>query len=89
VLLQLSYEYLRLYTNAYALQAKNISSPSSTEHGLRGDTDRGRDDTGLLPDTSTRFIYEAIDAAKSLLTTINNYIPQNAKLCYFPIRFPL
>jgi hypothetical protein len=86
VLLQMSFDYLRLYTNAYAFQATSMRSLSSVEQTLR-DTDCGRDDIGLLPDA--RFIYEAVDAAKSLLTTVNNYIPQDAKLCYFPIRFSL
>ncbi|KAL3483781.1 hypothetical protein BJX62DRAFT_219637 [Aspergillus germanicus] len=85
VLLQMSYEYLRLYTNAFAFQAA-AHRPSSTTlrssisiHGIGG--------TGSLPEA--RFMYEAVDAAKSLLTILNNYIPPGESIHCFPVRFPL
>jgi hypothetical protein len=42
---------------------------------------------GSLPEA--RFMYESIDAAKALLTIVNNYIPSAESLNRFPIRFPL
>lgn len=87
ILLQLSYEYLRLYTNAFAFQAAAVRTLSSI--GQSRDN-LGMDDvgaTGSRPDV--RFTYESIDAAKSLLTIINNYIPPGVSLSSFPVRFTL
>lgn len=36
-----------------------------------------------------RFIYEALDAAKSLLTTLNNFVDPEKDLRYMPSRFYL
>jgi hypothetical protein len=45
-----------------------------------------------LPDISAatpdaRFIYEALDAAKSLLTTVNNFVDPEQCLRYMPSKF--
>lgn len=85
--LQMSFEYLRLYTNAYAFQAttcRAISSRYRDQEELNGQIIL---DTGSLPDA--RFIYESIDAAKSLLTIVNNYVDPETSLRHFPLRFSL
>lgn len=85
--LQLSFEYLRLYTNAYAFQAttcRTISSRYKDPHDQNG---QQLDEVGSLPDA--RFIYESVDAAKSLLTIINNYADPETSLRHFPLRFSL
>jgi hypothetical protein len=43
--------------------------------------------TGAFPEA--RFICEAVNAAKSLLTTVNNYLPPGTTINRFPVRFPL
>ena len=86
ILLQLSYEYLRLYANAFAFQAAALRTLSPDLPGV----ENGRAPTegpGSLPEA--RFTYESIDAAKALLTIVNNYIPSAENLNQFPIRFPL
>lgn len=86
ILLQLSYEYLRLYANAFAFQAAALRTLSPNFPGV----ENGRAHTegpGSLPEA--RFMYESIDAAKALLTTVNNYIPSTENLRRFPIRFAL
>jgi hypothetical protein len=67
--LRLSYDYLRLYVNAFAYQATvsramsfSKDSPSKAAPTIDAAT----------PDA--RFIYEAIDAAKSLLTRVNEFV---------------
>jgi hypothetical protein len=37
----------------------------------------------------TRFVYESVDAAKSLLIIVNNYISPGDTFAHFPIRFLL
>ncbi|GAM43360.1 hypothetical protein TCE0_047r18105 [Talaromyces pinophilus] len=86
ILLQLSYEYLRLYTNSFAFQAAALRSisPRTTDVGNESDQMRSY---GGLPEA--RFMYESIDAAKMLLTIVSNYISSAQSLSQFPIRFPL
>jgi hypothetical protein len=89
ILLQLSYEYLRLYTNAFAFQAAALRriSGASQVLGYHSDGAESIGGTGSLPDA--RFIYDSIDAAKALLTIVNNYIQPPTTLIHFPIRFLL
>lgn len=86
ILLQLSYEYLRLYTNAFAFQAAAFRTLSPNYPRVEN---KGAhiESPGSLPEA--RFMYESIDAAKALLTIVNNYIPSAENLSQFPIRFPL
>ena len=82
----MSYEYLRLYTNAYAFQA-TVTRAAATR-GLPGMKDE-RPHTGVpsLPDA--RFIYESVDAAKSLISIINCYVDAENCLRFMPLRFSL
>ena len=84
--LQMSYEYLRLYTNAYAFQATVSRAVAAKE--LPGMED-GLPYNGVpsLPDA--RFIYESVDAAKSLIGVINCHIDAENCLRHMPIRFVL
>ncbi|KAJ5889843.1 hypothetical protein N7504_010653 [Penicillium tannophilum] len=86
ILMQLSYEYLRLYANAFAFQAATLRTLSPNVSSLDRETDHIKG-PGSLPEA--RFMYESIDAAKSLLTIVNNYISLTDNLNKFPIRFPL
>ncbi|KIM96735.1 hypothetical protein OIDMADRAFT_71071, partial [Oidiodendron maius Zn] len=70
--LLLTYDYLRLYVNAFAYQA-------TLSRALIFESDTKLPPNWPLPlinpsSPDARFIYEAIDAAKSLLSTFNNFI---------------
>jgi len=85
--LQMSYEYLRLYTNAYAFQATVTRAVAAKSQGILGANQTSHMGVPSLPDA--RFIYESVDAAKSLLSIINSYIDAETCLRYLPLRFSL
>jgi Fungal specific transcription factor domain len=89
--LQMSYDYLRLYTNAFAFQAaisQAISNrPKPDDKPLRDHLKGAFSNIGSMPDA--RFIYESLAAAKSYLTTLNSYIDPEKHLRYMPLRFYL
>ncbi|ESU17039.1 hypothetical protein FGSG_10337 [Fusarium graminearum PH-1] len=82
--LMLSYDFLRLYINAFAFQAnlnrivrrqrKRPAGPLFSE-------------LAAAPDA--RFIYESIDAANSILCTINSFIDPVKVFKYMPLKFYL
>lgn len=85
----LSYDFLRLYINAFAFQATinraiaraRQKSPSSAKLGPLFS------DIAGTPDA--RFIYESIDAANSLLGTLNSFIDPATGLRYMPLKYYL
>jgi hypothetical protein len=85
--LQMSYEYLRLYTNAYAFQATVTRAVAAKSQGALRTNESPHNGVPSLPDA--RFIYESVDAAKSLLSIINSYIDAENCLRYLPLRFSL
>jgi len=92
--LLISYDYLRLYTNAFALQAafKRTKSSKNRQREFREQReqrDRRSSFHTLASAPDARFIYEALDAAKSLLVTVNNFVDPETCLRYMPLRFYL
>lgn len=89
--LLISYDYLRLYTNAFALQAafKRTKSSKNKLMEQREQRERRSQFTTLASAPDARFIYEALDAAKSLLVTVNNFVDPETCLRYMPLRFYL
>ncbi|KAE8441359.1 hypothetical protein EG329_005462 [Mollisiaceae sp. DMI_Dod_QoI] len=85
--LQMSYEYLRLYTNAYAFQATVTRAVAAKSQGAVATNESPHNGVPSLPDA--RFIYESVDAAKSLLSIITSYIDAENCLRYLPLRFSL
>ena len=85
--LQMSYEYLRLYTNAYAFQATVTRAVAAKTQGALRTNESPHNGVPSLPDA--RFIYESVDAAKSLLSIITSYIDAVNCLRYLPLRFSL
>jgi hypothetical protein len=81
--MRLSYDYLRLYVNAFAYQATISRAMSFSKETL-----------SKVPPTidaatpDARFIYEAIDAAKSLLTRVNEFVGPET-LRYMPCTYYL
>lgn len=82
----MSYEYLRLYTNAYAFQA-TVSRAVAARGQAGMEDDPPHNGVPSLPDA--RFIYESVDAAKSLISVINSYIDAENCLRYMPLRYSL
>jgi hypothetical protein len=90
--LSLTYEYLRLYVNAFAFQAV-LYRTSVMRSSDRHTTDASRasmmfpDSTMASPDA--RPIYEAIDAAEKMLKIVTEEINPEKHLRYMPARFYL
>ena len=93
--LLMSYDYLRLYTNAFAFHATIKRAipqmqDNNSDHRKSGNTAPGRifyNNVGAVGDA--RFIYEGLDAAKSLLSMINTFVNPEQSLRYMPLRFYL
>ncbi|RFU30390.1 hypothetical protein B7463_g5935, partial [Scytalidium lignicola] len=84
--LLLSYDYLRLYVNAFAYQA-TISRALTYKRDSQHIPNRPIPQINAsAPDA--RFIYEALDAAKSLLSTFNNFV-EPSTLRYMPSSYYL
>jgi hypothetical protein len=88
----LSYEYLRLYINAFAYQAtlnrlvSQLQAASANGHQNRSPAYPFAD-VAATPDA--RFIYDSIDAAKSLLSTFNSFVDPVETFRFMPLRYYL
>ncbi|KAH7392427.1 hypothetical protein DE146DRAFT_662443 [Phaeosphaeria sp. MPI-PUGE-AT-0046c] len=99
--LLMSYDYLRLYTNAFAFQATVLRAlPSSngtnppapgvapgTGFSMQAPQRVFVNNVGAVGDA--RFIYEGLDAAKAILTTVNNFVDPERSLRFMPLRYYL
>ncbi|KAL2863751.1 uncharacterized protein BJX67DRAFT_238299 [Aspergillus lucknowensis] len=88
--LQLSYEYLRLYTNAFAFQAAISQSLSKQKNDGRSQREHLRatfDNVASMQDA--RFIIESLDAAKAYLTILVENVDPEKHLHFMPLRFYL
>jgi hypothetical protein len=91
--LLMSYDYLRLYTNAFAFHAtvkRAIPSNQGRSNRQSNHPAPGRvfyNNVGAVGDA--RFIYEGLDAAKSLLSMVNTFVDPERSLRYMPLRFYL
>jgi hypothetical protein len=100
--LLMSYDYLRLYTNAFAFQAtvlRALPTASSAPNTTMG-TPSGPSYSMQAPQrvfctnnvgavSDARFIYEGLDAAKAILTTANNFVDPERSLRFMPLRYYL
>jgi hypothetical protein len=102
--LLMSYDYLRLYTNAFAFQATvrralPAVGQSATEISTSTAQAGGSGTVMQAPQRvfsnnvgavgDARFIYEGLDAAKAILTTANNFVDPENSLRYMPLRYYL
>lgn len=91
VTLQLSYEYLCLYTNAFVFQAAIsqaiASKPKSDVHSLRDHLRSVFSNVAAMPDA--RFIWASVGAAKAYLTLLSTQIDPSKYLRYMPLRYYL
>ncbi|KAL3472007.1 hypothetical protein BJX99DRAFT_13288 [Aspergillus californicus] len=88
--LQLSYEYLRLYTNAFAFQAaisQSLSKQKNDTHSHREQLRTTFDNVASMQDA--RFIIESLDAAKAYLTILVETVNPEQHLHFMPLRFYL
>ncbi|KAK7537176.1 uncharacterized protein J3D65DRAFT_645916 [Phyllosticta citribraziliensis] len=93
-MLVMSYDYLRLYVNAFAfqatvrrVQAKLAEDKASSPIIPQSPSRVFYNNVGAVGDA--RFIFEALDAAKAILTTANSFIPAETALRFMPLRFYL
>ncbi|KAK2807740.1 hypothetical protein FQN49_008777, partial [Arthroderma sp. PD_2] len=90
VMLQMSYEYLKLYTNAFAFQAaisQALHKPKGASVSQRDHLRAAFSNVASMQDS--RFIYESVEAAKSYLTILTNYVDPERHLHFMPLRFYL
>lgn len=89
VTLQMSYEYLRLYTNAFVFQAQISQAIASKKKDtpLREHLRRVFSNVGAMPDA--RFIWGSVAAAKAFLTLLSTSVDPVKHLRYMPLRFYL
>ncbi|KAJ4299372.1 hypothetical protein N0V90_004617 [Kalmusia sp. IMI 367209] len=88
LLLELKYEYLRLYVHGFAFQAAMSRSPGTPpNHG--GDKTMSRFPHGVLATPDGRHIVLGISAAKSVLTMLGHRISPTRHLRYLGPRFYL
>lgn len=91
VTLQMSYEYLCLYTNAFVFQAAIsqaiANKPKSDAHSLRDHLRSVFSNIGAMPDA--RFIWASVAAAKAYLTLLSTQIDPSKYLRYMPLRYYL
>lgn len=87
----MSYEYLRLYTNAFAFQAAISQAmarrPTTDAHAQREHLRAVFSNVASMSDA--RFIYESVDAAKAYLTILVNYVDPEQHLRFMPLRYYL
>ncbi|KAL1296682.1 hypothetical protein AAFC00_000159 [Neodothiora populina] len=85
--LLLSYDYLRLYTNAFAFHATIRRALPMGEDGKPSLSRVFYNNVGAVGDA--RFIYEGLDAAKSLLSTVTTFMDPETCLRFMPLKFYL
>ncbi len=89
VTLQMSYEYLCLYTNAFVFQAaisQAISNrPKGDVHSLREHLRNAFSNVAAMPDA--RFIWASVLSAKTFLTLLNTEVDPVKHFRYYPLRF--
>jgi hypothetical protein len=85
----LSYDFLRLYINAFAFQATINRAMARARQNSSSSAKSGPLFSDVAGSCDARFIYESIDAANSLLGTLNSFIDPVTGLRYMPIKYYL
>lgn len=87
----LSFEFLRLYINAFAFQAtlnRAVARTSQRSSSIKAQA-VGTLFSDVAGNPDARFIYESIDAANSLLSILNSFIDPVAGLKCMPLKYCL
>lgn len=86
----LSFEFLRLYINAFAFQATlNRAVARAGQRASQRAQAVGTLFSDMAGNPDARFIYESIDAANSLLSILNSFIDPAAGLKCMPLKYCL
>lgn len=88
----LSYEYLRLYVNAFAYQAtlnRLVAQVQAAANGQQAKSPAYPFGADIAATPDARFIYDSIDAAKSLLSTFNSFVDPVETFRFMPLRYYL
>jgi hypothetical protein len=88
----MSYEYLRLYTNAFAFQAaisQAIVRNSKTEDQHHQKEHLRATFSNVASMSDARFIYESLDAARSYLDILVSLVNPEEHLRFMPLRYYL
>jgi hypothetical protein len=85
----LSYDFLRLYINAFAFQANLNRAVRRAFREPTNSQSNGALFSDIAGEPDARFIYESIDAANSLLGMLNGFIDPEAGLRYMPLKYYL
>ncbi|KAJ5091403.1 hypothetical protein NUU61_006273 [Penicillium alfredii] len=89
-MLQLSYEYLRLYTTAFAFQAAISQSMVKPKNDVESQREQLRTTfKNVASMQDSRFIYESVDAAKAYLIILVDLVDPERHLHFMPLRFYL
>ncbi|KAL7940165.1 hypothetical protein V8C42DRAFT_338331 [Trichoderma barbatum] len=86
--LVLSFEFLRLYINAFAFQA-NLNRAAARNAQIGPGKACGPLFSNVAGKPDARFIYESIDAANSLLSILNSFIDPVTGLKCMPLKYCL
>ncbi|EEA25448.1 hypothetical protein TMatcc_006326 [Talaromyces marneffei ATCC 18224] len=90
--LQMSYEYLRLYTNAFAFQAAIsqaiVRNPKTADQHNQKEHLRATF-SNVASMSDARFIYESLDAARSYLDMLVSLVNPEEHLRFMPLRYYL
>lgn len=88
-----SYEYLRLYVNAFAYQATLnrlvAQAKTAASNGQQNPSPTHPFGSEVAATPDARFIYDSIDAAKSLLSTFNSFVDPHETFRFMPLRYYL
>ncbi|KAK5091633.1 hypothetical protein LTS08_005394 [Lithohypha guttulata] len=89
ITLDMSYQYLRLYTNAFVFQAQisQAISKKKKDKPLREHLRQVFSNVGAMPDA--RFIWGSVAAAKQFLNMLATQVDPTRHLRYMPLRFYL
>ncbi|THZ06910.1 hypothetical protein D6C93_01266 [Aureobasidium pullulans] len=90
----ISFEYLRLYVNAFAYQATLTRmaqdySDQQNSHGPQRPNGQATFTDFIAATPDARFIYDSIDSAKKLLTISNTLLDPATEFRYMPLRYYL
>lgn len=85
----LSYDFLRLYINAFAFQATISRVLARARQDSSATFNRKGVFANIAGAPDARFIYESIDAANSLLGTLNSFIDPVTGLRHMPLKYYL
>ncbi|KAF2759045.1 hypothetical protein EJ05DRAFT_509914 [Pseudovirgaria hyperparasitica] len=92
--LTMSYHYLRLYTVAFAFHAtvrreQELRKKNTPQYSTQYQAPSRLFYKNVAKVTDVRFIYEGLEAAKEIISTLNSYVDAQRSLRFMPLRIYL